>query len=70
MFKVICDHSPAFRVVGALIGSPIEREKAPEEIDTLEAAPAPEPEPEPAPPRLPEALLADLPRGPAKPEAA
>lgn len=70
MFKVICDHSPAFRVVGALIGSPIEREKAPEEIDTLEAAPAPEPEPELAPPRLPEALLADLPRGPAKPEAA
>jgi predicted PurR-regulated permease PerM len=27
MFKVICDHTPAFRVVGALIGAPLVREK-------------------------------------------
>jgi predicted PurR-regulated permease PerM len=72
MFKVICDHSPSFRVVGALIGSPIDRERVHEEIETRvdTAAGEPETEPELAPLRLPEALLADLPRGPAKPEAA
>ena len=74
MFKVICDHSPAFRVVGALIGSPIVREKIPDEAGAPATEPdletETEPEPDLAPLRLPEALLADLPRGPAKPEAA
>jgi predicted PurR-regulated permease PerM len=31
MFKVICDHTPAFRVVGALIGAPLVRDRGAEE---------------------------------------
>src|SRR5262249_40925090 len=31
MFKVICDHIPAFQVVGALIGAPLVRNKPLEE---------------------------------------
>lgn len=31
MFKVICDHIPAFQVVGALIGAPLSRDKPLEE---------------------------------------
>lgn len=58
MFKVVCDHTPAFRVVGALIGSPLVRDKMPEEE---EEPPVLETEPELAPLRLPEDLLADLP---------
>jgi predicted PurR-regulated permease PerM len=52
MFKVICDHIPAFQVVGALIGAPLSRNKPLEDkieqrVETAEeiAEVAPEPEP-------------------------
>ena len=40
MFKVICDHTPALRVVGALIGAPLTR-IAKVESETIPIAPAP-----------------------------
>jgi predicted PurR-regulated permease PerM len=58
MFKVICDHIPAFQVLGALIGAPLSRnkpleekveERAEEADDIAEASPDPEPELEPDP---------------------
>jgi predicted PurR-regulated permease PerM len=58
MFKVICDHIPAFQVVGALIGAPLSRnkpletaveERVEEADDIAEAAPETKLEPEPYP---------------------
>jgi predicted PurR-regulated permease PerM len=63
MFKVVCDHTPAFRVVGALIGAPLVRDKIPEEEEPETAA-----ESEAEPLHLPVELLADLP--PPAPRAA
>ena len=40
MFKVICDHTPALRVVGALIGAPLTR-VAKMENETIPIAPPP-----------------------------
>jgi hypothetical protein len=37
MFKVICDHTPPLRVVGALIGAPLVRVNGRSEEDTIEA---------------------------------
>ncbi|MDP3495515.1 MAG: AI-2E family transporter [Hyphomonadaceae bacterium] len=55
MFKVICDHTPALRVVGALIGSPIIRVARIDNEDiplTPRPVAASEPTPQPAPPPL------------------
>ena len=52
MFKVICDHTPALRVVGALIGAPLVR-VATVDNETIPASPVPgsveDPPQEPAP---------------------
>ena len=56
------------QIAAALIGSPLVREKIPEDADTPAAATGPEPEL--APLRLPEALLADLLPASAKQEPA
>lgn len=40
MFKVICDHTPPLRVVGALIGAPLVRVNGRSEEDTTEATAA------------------------------
>lgn len=40
MFKVICDHTPALRVVGALIGAPLERTAKVDEIIPVAPPPA------------------------------
>lgn len=40
MFKVICDHTPPLRVVGALIGAPLVRVNGRSEEDTIEATAA------------------------------
>jgi hypothetical protein len=43
MFKVICDHMPAFRVIGALIGAPLVREKEAEAVKASKVAAAMDP---------------------------
>ena len=37
MFKVICDHTPPLRVIGALIGAPLVRVNGRSEDETVDA---------------------------------
>jgi len=48
MFKVVCDHTPVLRVVGALIGAPLVRPKEDQKESKTPAPPPPAP-PEPIP---------------------
>ena len=56
MFKVICDHTPALRVVGALIGAPLAR-VATVDNETIPISPAPGMLEDPLPPPPPQPTL-------------